>query len=333
MFGGLLALLAAVTFALNNAAFRRGALTGSVAQGMAISLSLGVVMFIVATLALGAWDEVADFPATSVLLLCFAGIAHFAWGRYCNFRATKAMGANLVGPPQQASIIVTLVLAILVLGEALTPLRLLGILLIIFGPAISLRARKATLGPDSTGSERAAPTFAPNYVEGYTFALLSALGYGTSPIMVRTALEGGGLAQSIAGGLIAYVAAALVMALSLLSPSLRGHILKVDPVSRRWFSISGALVCLSQMTGYMALAVAPVSVVTPIQRLSLVFRVFANSMLNREHEVIGGRIWAATFVGLLGALALSISTDYVLDMLPLPQWLEDLARWQWPPLP
>ena len=325
MLGGLLALLAALTFAINNAAFRRGALTGTVAQGMAISLAIGVVLFVVVASLTGAWSAAAAFPANSFLMLCAAGVLHFAWGRYCNFRATKAMGANLVGPPQQMSIVVTLVLAIVLLGEALTPLRLLGILLVIFGPAVSLRARKATLGPDATAS-----TFRPNYAEGYTFALLSATGYGTSPILVRTALQDGGLVASIAGGLIAYAAAAGVMVFALLSPALRGGIFSVDRVSRQWFSISGALVAISQMTGYMALAVAPVSVVTPIQRLSLVFRVFANSLLNREHEVIGGRIWAATIIGLVGAIALSLSTDYVLEVLPLPEWLETIARWQWP---
>ena len=324
MLGGFLALLAAVTFAMNNAAFRRGALTGTVAQGMAISLAIGVVLFIVATSLAGAWGAVAAFPSNSLLLLCSAGILHFAWGRYCNFRATKAMGANLVGPPQQMSIVITLLLAIVVLGEALTPLRLFGILLVVLGPAVSLRARKATLGPDAQ-----ALAFTPNYAEGYTFALLSATGYGASPILVRMALQDGGLAASLAGGLIAYVAAAGVMAFSLLSPRLRHGIFSVDDVSTKWFSISGALVAVSQMTGYMALALAPVSVVTPIQRLSLVFRVFANSLLNREHEVIGGRVWAATAIGLFGAVALSISTDYVLTVLPLPEWLEAIARWQW----
>ena len=325
MLGGFLALAAAATFALNNAAFRRGALTGTVAQAMSISLALGCVMFVLATLFLGAWGELAAFPIQSMAMLAIAGILHFAWGRYCNFRATKAMGANLVGPPQQSSIIVTLALAILVLGEALTPLRIFGIVLVIIGPLVSLRARKATLGPD-------APTggFKPKYAEGYTFAFLSATGYGASPILVRMSLEDGGLAASIAGGLIAYIAATAVMAFTLLTPGLLRDIKGVDPVSRKWFTISGALVGLSQMFAYMALAVAPVSVVTPIQRLSLVFRVFANSLLNRDHEVIGARIWVATGIALVGALALSLSTEFVLDLLPLPDWIETIARWQWP---
>jgi drug/metabolite transporter (DMT)-like permease len=325
MLGGLLALVAAATFAMNNAAFRRGALTGTVAQAMGISLALGAIIFVLATLLFGAWDEFAAFPARTVAMLAIAGILHFAWGRYCNFRATKAMGANLVGPAQQSSIIVTLALAILVLGEALTPLRIFGIALVIIGPLVSLRARKATLGPDASPGG-----FKPNYAEGYTFAFLSATGYGASPILVRMSLEDGGFPASIAGGLIAYVAATAVMAFTLLTPGLLRDIKSVDPISRKWFTISGALVGLSQMFGYMALAVAPVSVVTPIQRLSLVFRVFANSLLNRDHEIIGARIWAATAVSLVGAVALSLSTEFVLDLLPSPDWLEAMARWQWP---
>ncbi|HWA48273.1 MAG TPA: EamA family transporter [Dongiaceae bacterium] len=324
MLGGFLALVAAVTFAMNNAAFRRGALTGTVAQAMAISLLLGLLIFAVATVLAGATGAVTAFPMQSVLMLCGAGVLHFAWGRYCNFRATKAMGANLVGPAQQFSIVVTLCLAIFVLDEALTPLRIIGILLVVLAPAVSLRLGQARPGP-------AAPAlkFHPNYVEGYTFAFLSAIGYGSSPILVRLSLQDGGIGASIAGGLIAYAAATIVMAIALLAPGTLRHVLSVDRISGKWFSASGALVCLSQMFGYMALAVAPVSVVIPIQRLSLVFRVYANSVLNREHEVVGGRIWAATGVALLGALALSVSVEDLLAVLPLPDALEDLARWRW----
>ena len=57
--------------------------------------------------------------------------------------------------------------------------------------------------------------------------------------------------------------------------------------------VSGIAVGISQMFRYMALAVAPVSVVTPIQRLSLVFRIYFGARLNPHHEVFGDRvIWA-----------------------------------------
>ena len=46
----------------------------------------------------------ARMSAGRCSLLSLAGIIHFAFGRYCNYRATKAMGANLVGPVQQGSL-------------------------------------------------------------------------------------------------------------------------------------------------------------------------------------------------------------------------------------
>jgi uncharacterized membrane protein len=80
----------------------------------------------------------------------------------------------------------------------------------------------------------------------------------------------------------------------------------------------------------MALSLAPVSVVAPIQRLSLLFRFLFSWIMNREHEVFSGRIFIGTFLSLLGVLLLSVSTDTLLSVLPLPGWLGPLATWKWP---
>jgi uncharacterized membrane protein len=337
--GGFLALVCAATFAFNNASIRRGVLSGSVSQAMAITVPIGVPIFLAAALALGSLGMVTRFSPASLLCLSLAGVMHFVWGRYCNYRATKAMGAILVAPVQQASMIFTLVLAIWILGETLTPLRMLGIVLVILGPSISLPNGKQKPAPaaDRTGSADAAaataatpPAFKPRYLEGYAYALLSSTGYGLSPILVRLGLEHGGIPASAAGGLVSYSAATAVFAVILLWPGQWRHVRLVKPEAAKWFTISGVFVCLSQMFRYMALAVAPVSVVTPIQRLSILFRIYFARMLNPEHEVFGGKILLGTIVSLLGTLALSISTDTVLALVPLPEFIAAVARWQWP---
>jgi len=43
--GGLLAICSAATFAFNNASVRRAVLTGSIVQGMAITVPMGVPLF------------------------------------------------------------------------------------------------------------------------------------------------------------------------------------------------------------------------------------------------------------------------------------------------
>ena len=96
MLGGFLALLAAATFGLNAVATRRGVLTGTVAQGLAITIPIAVPIFFVVGLTTDSLGILGDLPVKSLLLLGIAGVAHFIIGRYANYRATKAMGANLV---------------------------------------------------------------------------------------------------------------------------------------------------------------------------------------------------------------------------------------------
>jgi drug/metabolite transporter (DMT)-like permease len=336
--GGIFALLAAVTFAFNNASARRGVLTGSIAQAMAITVPIGVPIFLVAALLAGSLGAMFGFSPQALLALAVAGIIHFVWGRYCNYRATRAMGANLVGPIQQLSLVITLVLAIWILGETLTPLRVIGILLVVLGPLVTMRgdSEKRTRPPRATDQaespaeklENGKPAFRINYAEGATFSLLSTLGYGTSPILVRYGLESKDLGVSLAAGVISYGAATLVI-LPFLLWQIR-HVAAVKAESAKWFTISGVLVCLSQMFLYLGYAVAPVSVVSPIQRLSIVFRIYFGRLINPQHEVFGGKLYLGTIVSLIGAVALSISTDLVLAYLPLPDWAVAMARWQWP---
>lgn len=330
MLGGFLALLSAATFAFNNASLRRGVLTGSVAQAMAITVPIGVPIFLLAAVATGTLAGVSGFSPDAVLILCTAGVIHFIWGRYCNYRATRAIGANLAAPVQQVNLIISLVLAIWILGESLTPLRILGIGLVLLGPYYALRTKKepAVATENAVKAETKPAVFQPRYAEGILFALLSATGYGTSPILVRLGLEGKGLAASIPGGLISYGAATAAMALFLLWPGKLRHALAVKPESAKWFTISGVLVCLSQMFLYMAMSIAPVTVVSPISRISVMFRLYFSRLLNPDHEVFGGRVIVGTVISLVGALALSVSTEAVGTMLPAA-WLPVL-HWQWP---
>ena len=98
----------------------------------------------------------------------------------------------------------------------------------------------------------------------------------------------------------------------------------------KWFVISGVFVCAAQMFRYMALAVAPASVVAPILRLSMIFRFHFARLFNPQHEVFGGKAFAATVVSLAGALALSVSTEAVQSLLPLPQSMVIMLNWRWP---
>ncbi|GAA4323350.1 hypothetical protein GCM10023144_04130 [Pigmentiphaga soli] len=325
----ILAFLAAVTFAANNATLRRGVVHGTLAQAMAVTLLLGLALIWIALAACGGLPLLGVFPARSVALFAAAGLLHFAFGRYCNYRATRAMGAVLVGPVQQTSVLVTLVLAIALLGETLTPLHAAGILLILAAPMLAVKnangpawlawARRPRGGGPvaavaiTAPGQGAAPAgaFRPQLAEGYFFASLSALAFGASPILVREGMiEGSGMAGGLAGAAVAYSAATLAVAGYLALPGRGRGALAISRPALGWYAMTGLMAAASQVFVYMALAIAPASLVVPIQRTSIVMRVGLAKLLNPELESFDGRIVLATVASLAGAVALSVDPDW-----------------------
>ena len=143
MLGIVFSLLAAAFFGLNSAAARRAVLSGSVMAGLAITVPLGVPLFLAVAAATGEVALIQSMPLMAVVWFSLAGVMHFVLGRSCNYLASRAIGSNLAGPWMQCDVIVTLALAIWILGEQLTPLRLIGIALILIGPSLVSSVRHA----------------------------------------------------------------------------------------------------------------------------------------------------------------------------------------------
>src|SRR3954451_17458570 len=118
LLGILYAALGAFTFALNNVAIRRGVVTGSVLQGMAITVPFGGLTFLVIAIAFGELGQLALFPTVAVAWLAGQGIVHFVFGRYCNYKSNQLMGVNLSAPVVQLQIVVAILWAVLTLHEA-----------------------------------------------------------------------------------------------------------------------------------------------------------------------------------------------------------------------
>ena len=318
MLGGLLALLSAATFAVTNAAVRRGVLTGSPLQATSLSIPVGVPVFYMALLLSGNAGIFFDLPRGPLIAFAVTGVTHFVIGRYANYRAIRAIGTNLAGPVMQFNLVVSLGLAILFLGETLTPLRILGTLLIVAGPAVIRHG----------GSKAPAGSlkFTPKMAEGYLFAALAATCYGLSPVLLRFAGQGRGLAVSLGGGVISATSATLVSLAVLVVPGVWRDIRRVNSHAAKWFVFSGVMVYVSQIFYYMAIALAPVTIIAPISALGNVFRIHTARWLNPEHEVFGREVIIATTLAFLGVIVLSASVEGV----PLPESWAAVLNWHWP---
>jgi uncharacterized membrane protein len=192
-------------------------------------------------------------------------------------------------------------------------------------PAAHVDAGAAAGGRSVAGGP---PPFRPHYAEGYLFGLLAAACYGVTPILIRIVVERGSLAESMAAGLVSYCIATAALALMMLWPGQWRHVLSIKPVPAKWFVASGVLVTVSQAFLYLALAVAPVSVVMPVLQLHLVFRYLLARLMNPHHEVFGGMMVLATALSIAGAAALSLDPDFLIANVTLPEALIALLRWR-----
>jgi drug/metabolite transporter (DMT)-like permease len=330
MLGALLAVMSAATFAFNNAAARRGVVTGTVIQAMAITVPIGLVCFIPASLVTGAAARLPTLPAASLVAMAGVGLLHFIVGRFCNYRANQAAGANLVAPVIQLQVFVSVVLAVVVLGEPCTVLQLAGGVVMLAGALITQRQPHKPADAKAA-ARRAAPSehaFLPRRAVGYIFASLAALAYGTSPIMARGALEHTGPMTGLAGGLISYGTATAAMAIGALSPAFRANVAALNRENLRWFLYSGVFVAIAQGLFYSALAIAPIMVVMPLMQLSLVFRFGFAKTMNRHHEVFGPLVTLGTALAIMGACMISLDTRLIVDTLALPAAIDGVLRWR-----
>lgn len=326
MLGVFYGLLAAASFGFNNASARRGVISGTALQGLVISMPLGILVFVVGATIAGEWPQFSAMPLTSIGLLATAGMVHFAWGRYFNMRSLAAVGSNLAGPVQQLQLLIALVLAVVFLGETITVLKALGVILIVSGPMYILRQRSKKRDNPSPAPD--GETFKPRMLEGYTCALLAALGFGASPVLIKAGLAGSGL--SFLGGFIAYSAAVVIVALSLFLPGRFAEVRGIDRHSLTWFTYSGAGVAISQMFRFLALGVAPVTIVQPLLSLSMIFRMIFGYFINRQHERFDRYVITGIMLSFAGTLVLTVAPGFLVRVFDPPLWLADVVRWSWP---
>lgn len=324
MIGALLALASAAFFGLNNATTRRGVLTATVLQGMAITVPLGLPVFLLFMPILGGWSELWGMPPVTAAWLAAAGVVHFVIGRYGNYRATQALGANLSTPVQQLSIIVAVGLAVIVLDESMTVVKAIGLALVMTGPGIVMARRKQ-------GKKKAAEkAFTLDYKAGTLWGAVCALGYGVSPVMIAHALDGANsVALALAGIVVSYGAATVVVAILVVLAGGRSYLAGTGSTAAGWFIASAVAVAISQMLRYMALAFAPVTVVTPIQRLSALFRIFFGALINRDSEVFDAPVLVGIVLSVIGTVVLASDAETVRGLLGHPGgvWGSLLADW------
>jgi drug/metabolite transporter (DMT)-like permease len=314
--GILFALLGAFSFSLNSVTMRRGISRGAASQGLYVTVFLGAVLFLIASVVSGQAFEIGSVAAKDLAFMAAGGVVHILGGRYCNYRAMGAIGVNRAQPIIGMSTLVSVMIAVAFLSESLSRLQGLGIVLVMIGPALVVPRRGpsseavTTLltpagGARTTEAATMAKAFQPRMVEGYFFGGLAALLWGAGPVLMRAGVESNGL--GILGGTVSYLAAASVLALTLLIPGQASGALTLDRSARKFFFLAGLGSGFANGFRFSALALAPVSVVIPLMRSSVLFSLMLNFAFNRHLESFEPKVLGGIFISMAGAVLLVIA--------------------------
>ncbi|PZC48311.1 MAG: Permease of the drug/metabolite transporter (DMT) superfamily/Uncharacterized membrane protein [Chloroflexi bacterium] len=317
MLGPILGVLSAAGFALSNVFARRGVLGVPALQGIYVTVIAGVPLFVILAAATGQLFRLGDLTWEQNALLASSGLTQYIIGRYSGYRSIGALGANGSAPLLSLSALVAAGMGVLVLGEQMTVLKGVGVVLLILAPLLMLRRPEKKPSPTPAtppvtqpggggtppGTSAVQTTgFTRRQAEGYFFGIIMALGYGGSAVLVRSAIGGTDLA--IGGALISYLAAAAVLLVILAIPGWSLNMRSMPRNSMIWF-VFGTLSSFSSHTlRFLALGLAPVSVVIPIGQTQSAFVVIFSLAINRSTEIFNFRTIFAIGLSIVGAVIL-----------------------------
>lgn len=239
-------------------------------------------------LLVGSQDSLGRADARSLVLLVLSGLATGAsW--LCYFRALQLGEVSKVVPIDKMSTVMTVLLAVVLLGEGLSPAGGAGVALMTAGTLLML--------------ERDDLRALPHALRGGGGWLVYALGSAVFAALTAVLGKAGIVGVESSLGTAVRTAVVLVMAWALvLATGKWGEVRRVPRGELGWVLASGAATAASWLCFYRALQEGPASVVVPIDRLSVLVTVAFSAFVLREP--VGRRYLVGLALLVAGTLAL-----------------------------
>ena len=116
---------------------------------------------------------------------------------------------------------------------------------------------------------------------------------------------------TILAGFISYISAIFSLILMMTFTRVRiRDVIEMDKSALKWFTITGFLGSSAQPLRYIALGLIPISIVEPIHRTSVIFRVVFGFIINRNHEIINLRVLLGVALSIIGMYLLILQIDF-----------------------
>lgn len=229
----------------------------------------------------GQFGGIGDISGKMLAFLILSGLATGgSW--LCYFKALQIGDVNKVTPVDKSSTVLTMLLAFIILGEELSLLKIVCIILI--GTGTYLMIEKKKTDNQTTG-------------KGWLFyAVLSAVFASLTSILGKIGISG---VPSNLGTAIRTIVVLIMAWIMVFVTKKQGELKKIDRKSMLFICLSGLTTGLSWLCYYKALQDGQASIVVPTDKLSILVTVAFSCIVLKEK---------LTKKSLLGLLLITVGT-------------------------
>ena len=245
---------------------------------VATAIRTGVVLLCSAVMVtiVGSWGGITNIDTKSRIFLVLSGIATGAsW--LCYFKAISIGDVNKVVPLDKSSTVLAAVIAVIFLGESVTAPKITGLIAVAVGTYMMIGKK------DGAGEKKRG-------LGWFFYGSLSAVFAALTSVLAKVGIE------NVESNLATTVRTAVVLVMAWLTVLVTGKGKLVKETTKkelRFIVISGILTGASWLCYYRALQLGEVSVVAPIDKLSILVSVAFSYIVFKE------KLTLKSFMGLM----------------------------------
>lgn len=215
----------------------------------------------------GSQSGITEIAPRTLVFLVLSGLATGAsW--LCYFHALQIGDINKVTPVDKSSVVLTMLLAFIFLGEEISALKVVCMVLIGAGTLLMIEKKKADVQTDKTGG-----------LVWLLYAFGSAFFASLTSILGKVGIEG---VESNLGTAIRTIVVLIMAWLVVAVTGKMSDVKKIDRTSWIFLILSGFATGGSWLCYYRALQTGPASVVVPVDKLSIVVTIVFSYIVFQE---------------------------------------------------
>ena len=272
-FAFLSAFFAGITSILAKCGIKKTDSNGATAIRTVVVLIFSWIMVFI----VGSQDTISQIGLKALVFLILSGLATGAsW--LCYFHALQKGDINKVVPIDKSSTILTIILALIFLGEGITPLKGAAVVMIGAGTFLMIKKKKAVPEPEKKKGS------------WLIYAVLSAFFAAVTSILGKIGIDG---VESNLGTAIRTCVVLIMAWIVVFASGKRSEVLSVPKKELSYICLSGLATGASWLCYYKALKDGLASVVVPIDKLSILVTVAFS------YVVFGEKLDKKSFAGLV----------------------------------